>query len=227
MDFEKPRWKKSWGCRRAKGGLHPFRDRDWRLEAVLRRSSLKFGNCQRKSLSGIHVKLVNFPVCSTQPLRHKMKIKILAVLVAALITPLAGIAEVITLSDGTILEGSYVNGQEHGHWVFTFPDGMVMEGQYVNGQEHGHWVTTLSDGTVMEGPYVNGQKHGHWVLKAGNGMVEEGPMVNGLQHGHWVTTFPSGEVNEGPYVNGQKHGRWVLKDGNGMVEGLYVNGQIQ
>ena len=84
-----------------------------------------------------------------------MKIKILAVLVAALITPLAGIAEVITLSDGTILEGSYVNGQEHGHWV-----------------------TTLSDGTVMEGPYVNGQKHGRWVLKDGNGMVE-GLYVNG------------------------------------------------
>ena len=36
---------------------------------------LKFGNCQRKSLSGIHVKLVNFPVCSTQPSRHKMKIQ--------------------------------------------------------------------------------------------------------------------------------------------------------
>ncbi len=62
-----------------------------------------------------------------------MKIKILAVLVVALITPLAGIAEVITLSDGTVSEGPMVDGQEHGHWVITRPDGTVWEGQFVNG----------------------------------------------------------------------------------------------
>ena len=86
-----------------------------------------------------------------------MKLKILAVL-ALLIMPLAGIAEVIEWSDGTVLEGPIVDGKKNGHWVIKSPFGGSVD---------------LQGGGVSEGPYVDGKKNGYWVIKEPDGKVKE------------------------------------------------------
>lgn len=87
-------------------------------------------------------------------------------------------------------------GQKVGHWTeVTAYGGYVSEGRYVDGKEHGHWVWR-GFGFVHEGPYVDGKKHGHWVLRFADGDVQEGPFVDGKQHGQWVHRTANGEVTE-------------------------------
>ena len=57
-----------------------------------------------------------------------------------------------------------------------------MEGPYVDGKEHGHWVFRKSVGTIWashEGPFVDGKRHGRWVVRGSSGDVEIETYVNG------------------------------------------------
>lgn len=130
---------------------------------------------------------------------------------------------------GPVREGPYVEGKRHGHWVFRYANGNVEEGPFVNDEMHGRWVVRTSNGYMRaEGSYVNGEKQGHWAFGYGNGRdsVAEGPMVNDERHGVWIERHDNGNVSDGPYVNGKRHGRWVMQDHDGTVtEGLYVNGE--
>ena len=74
-----------------------------------------------------------------------------------------GHATIIHGADGTVVEGSYVEGRREGHWVEREPDGTVSEGPYVGGVKEGHWVIRYPDGAIFDGPYVAGKQEGQWV----------------------------------------------------------------
>ena len=74
-----------------------------------------------------------------------------------LILPLAGVAETITLSDGTIAKGKYVKDKQHGKWIFVLPDGGIIDGKYVYDKEHGKWLFVSPDGEIQEKKYVYGK----------------------------------------------------------------------
>ncbi len=104
-----------------------------------------------------------------------MKLKILAVL-ALLIMPLAGIAEVIKQPDGTVIEGRTINIPDgykvfHGKTVIWFPGGVVSKGMMVYGEKHGHWTQTDP----------NGKLHGQAVIESPDGTVETFQYVNGVE----------------------------------------------
>ena len=42
----------------------------------------------------------------------------------------------------------------------TLPDGQILEGQFVNDKFDGLGKSTLQDGCMYEGPWVDGMKHG-------------------------------------------------------------------
>ena len=69
----------------------------------------------------------------------------------------------------------------------------VLTGTFVQGKQHGHWVWRSASGSVSEGPYVDGRAHGHWVEERfDHGSVDEGPYVDGKRHGPWVERFADG-----------------------------------
>ena len=48
----------------------------------------------------------------------------------------------LTTSEGPVTaEGTLVDGEMQGHWVYRSSDGTVHEGSYVNGEEHGLHIT--------------------------------------------------------------------------------------
>ena len=101
------------------------------------------------------------------------RIKSLLISGLLFIMPLAGVAEMFKLSDGTIMEGETVNGEPYGHWTITYPDGQVDEGEIVNGQQHGYWTEIYPDGRVRTGQMVNGKAHGQVTITYPDGTVEE------------------------------------------------------
>lgn len=47
----------------------------------------------------------------------------------------------------TQFQGQFLDGKEHGHWVFRYDDGSSWEGQYLNGEKFGRWVIRDPDGS--------------------------------------------------------------------------------
>jgi hypothetical protein len=78
-------------------------------------------------------------------------------------------------------EGSFQNGQRHGHWVHRFPSGKKEgEGNYVDGKEDGRWVYWYEDGNKEgEGSYIGGQLHGRWVFYLPDGQQREATFDHG------------------------------------------------
>ena len=108
--------------------------------------------------------------------------------------------------------GRLQGGKQNGHWVMRLTNGTVLEGPFVDGSLNGHWVVRFPNGRVEEGPTVDGVRKGHWVIRYPNGSIwQEGSYVNGERHGHWIIRERDGSVRtEGPYVNGeQRDQRWI------------------
>lgn len=108
---------------------------------------------------------------------------------------------------------------------FATSDGSTLEGPYVDGKKQGDWVIRFANGNVWQGSYRDDKMHGHWVLRIADGRVGEGPFVDDERHGYWVEHSANGTVWEGSYVDGEKHGRWVIRRADGPdLERHFVNG---
>ncbi len=88
--------------------------------------------------------------------------------------------------------GELRSGKATGHWTRRASDGSVVEGSYVDGKRDGRWTWRWANGTVEEGHYVNGERHGHWTLRFHGGSVDEGAYVNGKRHGRWTNRDAAG-----------------------------------
>ncbi len=147
---------------------------------------------------------------------------------------------------GWEIEGPYVNGKKHGHFVERNSNGIVFEGEYVDDKRHGRWVRRNKDRKVIEdGEYVEGEKHGkwnepsnavgnyvhgkrqgRWIRRNSDGTVEEVDYVDDKRHGRWIWRAPDGETGGGEYVNGKRQGRWVERTIGGAARiGPYVDGK--
>ena len=51
-----------------------------------------------------------------------------------------------------------VDDIRNGHWIFRFPDGSIAEGSNVDGELNGRWVIRNTNGTVEEWLYRNGER---------------------------------------------------------------------
>ena len=109
-----------------------------------------------------------------------------------------------TASDGSVLEGPYVDGKKQGDWVIRFANGNVWEGSYRDDKMHGRWVLRFADGKAGEGLYVDGKRHGHWVERSVNGTVWKGSYVNDEKHGRWVIRRADGSTLDRHFVNGKE-----------------------
>jgi len=58
-------------------------------------------------------------------------------------------------------------------------DGTVATGRYVDGKEHGRWVWRDADGNVWEASYADGHARGQWIIRKPNGTEEKLEFGNG------------------------------------------------
>lgn len=111
------------------------------------------------------------------------------------------------------VEGSFVNGKQHGRSVITAARGIKFEGNFVHGKRHGRGIFTMINGDRYERNYINGNAHGSDVYTWANGDRFEGNWANGKPHGFGTLTYANGTTYSGRWSNGcfQQGGRraWI------------------
>ena len=74
-------------------------------------------------------------------------------------------------STAATYEGTFANGNAHGHGTKTFWDGGLYVGEWKGGKVDGAGRYVYADGDVYEGEYVRGRRHGTGCYTFGDGVV--------------------------------------------------------
>ncbi len=106
------------------------------------------------------------------------------------------------------VEGSYIEGREHGPWLYWFPTGTPQQqGAFAMGVRDGVWTSYHASGErAAEGQYIDGREHGHWI--------------------YWSAELLT--RTEGEYVLGERDGVWTdfSADERAMRERVYRGGRL-
>ena len=133
----------------------------------------------------------------------------------------------LVADDGSVYEGSYLEGKRHGIGILRMSDGTVYEGQFEAGQIQGSGVQTQFDGTVYEGQFHNGRFQGQGTLSKLNGMNYSGGFQSGEYHGDGVLEYANGDVYKGQFQDGKYHGQGEMSWAKGQhYIGEWRNGMI-
>lgn len=125
-----------------------------------------------------------------------------------------------------------VGGVRQGKWRIEGRNGTVDEGSYVNGKKHGLWRTTTSDGTVRsEVTFANGIADGKATYYYPDGTVmERGTWRIDHWEGDYERFYPNGgKACTFKYdSNGRRAGRqtYYHQNGNMMFDGNWTDGRI-
>ena len=100
------------------------------------------------------------------------------------------IDKLTTLSDSSLFTGrcsiyengklraiqQYINGVDHGNWVFYFPNGKIeTKGKFLNGKRVGKWKYYFESGNLNQISRYSktGERNGKWVVYNPDGSVAE------------------------------------------------------
>lgn len=81
------------------------------------------------------------------------------------------------------------------------------EGSWLDGQKHGHGVLVGKDGAKYVGQFKNDKKEGQGTYYYPSGAKYTGEWLNDLQEGHGKEEWADGSIFEGEFKAGAKHGR--------------------
>lgn len=131
---------------------------------------------------------------------------------------------VLEFPNGTVYEGSYLNGLFEGQGKLRFPDGSSYEGEWKEGKSHGFGKITCLDGYSYEGEWANGKSSGQGKITYRSGGSYEGELQNGRRHGRGKKLYWSGAVYDGEWKEGLRHGygKMINSDGS-SYEGEWEN----
>lgn len=137
---------------------------------------------------------------------------------------------VLTNEDGTVYEYNYKDGALNGPWKETRPDGTVVMGTYVNGQKEGkETIQRTGEDNVpvyIEQTYTNGKKNGPFLMVTGQATTR-GEFVDDAYEGKMTIISNDGTVSESNYEGGVLNGPFRTVGPDGVsVEGQYVNGYL-
>ena len=132
-----------------------------------------------------------------------------------------------TGANGSVYEGSYVDGQRHGEGKFTYPDGGFYVGGFERGKKSGAGKYTDPRGVVVYDGQWKDKEHGEGKFIYPGGETYEGQFVMGKKEGKAVYTEPSGNRYEGEFVDGKREGkgRYTYPDGSVAHDGMWKDGQ--
>jgi hypothetical protein len=137
----------------------------------------------------------------------------------------------ITLTDGTIMEGSDFdeNGKLQGQGKITFPTGEVHQGEFRDGELFGEGIRTLPNGAIKKGKFVYGDLHGLGIVEyeRGQGLLDEGFFFNDILIQGRRTWRGAGRIEEGKFQDGLLHGPGKIIHPDGKIEeGTFDHGQL-
>ena len=119
-------------------------------------------------------------------------------------------------------------GEPHGKGVMTMADGRIYKGTFVNGLEHGRGEFTDATGTYQmltrHGQDVSkirlypkeacnvDERNGYVHMKHSNGNEFKGEVKDGMAHGTGVIVYADKSYYEGSFENGVPHGHGLIQD---------------
>lgn len=121
----------------------------------------------------------------------------------------------LTLRDGKVFEGEFVNGVLQGQPRSLTTLWYHYEGDMLNGEPHGQGKKTFQNGEVWEGEFCESIFVGRGKISYPDGRVTEGEFRNNLLNGFGVDHYADGERVETKYIDG----KW-----DGVVKRFYPNG---
>jgi hypothetical protein len=160
----------------------------------------------------------------------------------------------ITLANGDVYSGTFVNDAITGSGVYTFTNGDVYEGELIDGLKNGKGIYRYAngdlyeggfyldfrdgegkfiwaDGSSFEGIYAGGLKTGYGVYKYANGDLYEGNFELDMRQGLGKYVWASGESYEGEFYNNTFNGYgtyiWTGEEGRASYSGYFADGQIK
>ena len=119
-----------------------------------------------------------------------MRLMTAAFLAALSLPALAQDGEVITkqYDDGSVYEGTFLNGRQHGKGTYRLPSGFEYSGDWVEGEITGQGTARYPNGSVYEGAFLKGQPEGKGKITAPDGRTYAGDWIQGAMTGQGVAT---------------------------------------
>ena len=120
----------------------------------------------------------------------------------------------LSLADGTVIHGQFVEGELTGKGIKHWQDGSCYRGDFLRGEQHGHGTYVTLRGESYTGDYRYGMMHGKGSYR-NKKLLYTGEFMHGRFDGHGKLTEPDGTTIEGDFVRGEPCGTCVIKCPNG------------
>ena len=133
----------------------------------------------------------------------------------------------VTLDNGSVYEGDFVNDKRTGKGKYVYSDGGVYEGNFQDDKFMGKGKRTYSSGDVYEGDFINSLFHGVGKYTWKDGTIHDGGWFEGKKHGKAKVTHSDGRVYIGDYADGKRNGKGKMTYPDGRVEeGNWKDGEF-
>ena len=119
--------------------------------------------------------------------------------------------------DGTLYEGGWAMGREHGKGQLMTGDRQIIyTGEWVDGTMTGHGTYVFNNGDRYTGDWREGTRHGKGEYQLSNGCSYIGDWKNNKRTGSGVFNWADGSTYDGDWENDNRHGRGLLALANGF-----------
>lgn len=116
---------------------------------------------------------------------------------------------ILKKADGTVYEGTFLNGACSGEGRVVYHGGDVYEGALVNGEREGFGKYLSEDGASYVGGFENNLKHGAGYSISASGAVYIGNHKNSIKDGFGAYLFKNGDIYVGEFKNDKRTGRGI------------------
>jgi len=139
-----------------------------------------------------------------------------------------GIIVTKQFDDGSIYEGTFRDGLQHGIGTYRLPNGYEYVGDWVDGEIKGQGIATFPNGSVYEGNFEKGKPEGNGKITFADGGTYEGSWLDGEISGQGVANYANGARYEGGFEEAAHHGRGIMSNADGYIyDGDWVKGKKQ
>jgi len=114
----------------------------------------------------------------------------------------------LELSDGSYIEGNWINGVIAEHVLIVTVDQNRYEGQWLDGKFTG--TAWLNNNIKYEGSWINGQLEGYGSVLYSNKTSYKGNLKEGIYTGYGEISYQDGSRYHGNWKNGSKNGEGTL-----------------
>ena len=136
--------------------------------------------------------------------------------------PIAAIAGIVTLPDGSQCEGDFQEGQLNGGGICSYSNGNRYEGEFRDGLRNGTGILIFANGDRYEGQFRDGVRNGRGTFFFANGDRYDGEFRNGKRNGIGSFRFANGDLYKGEFRDNKRNGvgRFTFDNGD-YYEGGY------